>query len=571
VNVDAAARLSGCCFLSLLLSLSLLATPFSTTIASAAPSGPEPDRSARSGKAATASAAAKSPRVIRAAAKAPRAIRATPALKAARSSKSAKNQSAAGGKMAATRAQVKQTVARARRATDKRAADRIRFADADSKRLSTTTLATAPPRNSVRSPAAAPSADAQAPAGAPSVDGVTQLHSLARIAAGRSAALREAMAGSRAAALDVREAEGARLPQVSLDVTSSHTSGGGIARTSESRGSPHYALTGSMPIYDWGRNARVIDSRGATWRAAGARLDGTLESLTLETAVAALEFARARAAVEAVNGYLGNMQRLVDMLVRITREDPGRRAEVTQARARVLQAEVTRSGLLSRVRESGIALERLAGSADVPTDAIAAAFAIVPPLDQMLADVPEQPLLRQLDAEQLAQSNLAEALRSARRPQIGIVASHSPVSPGLTDGYASYAGVTVSVPLYRGFSDVAAQRAAGERADGAGERRQQAETDLASRLRTLHQSATTLLARDDEFIALLKESDQVRRGFFEQWYQMGRRSLFELLAAENEHYGLQAARLNTRFDGLAANARLRGEGGTLARWIGLRA
>ena len=409
-----------------------------------------------------------------------------------------------------------------------------------------------------------------ASADADGADGIAQLQALTRTAADRSAAIREAMAAARAAALDTREAEGARLPQLNLDVTSSHTSGGGVDRTSTSRGSPYYAVTGSMPIYDWGRNARVVDSRSASWRAAGARLDGALEALALETTVAALEVARARAGVAAIDVYLGNVQRLVDMLVAITREDPGRSGELTQARSRVLQAQVTRDGLQSRVREAGIALERLAGSAALPVDSVAAAFTDVPSLAALLAELPEQPLLRQLEAEQQAQSNLAESLRSARRPQVGIVASHAPVSPGLAGGYASYAGLTVSVPLYRGGSDVAAQRAAAERASGADERRRQGETDLAARLRTLHQSATALLARDAEFEQLLKESDAVRRGFFDQWYQMGRRSLFELLAVESEHHGLQAARLNTRYDGLVASARLRGEVGSLARWLGLR-
>ncbi|MGE0799977.1 MAG: TolC family protein, partial [Lautropia sp.] len=327
---------------------------------------------------------------------------------------------------------------------------------------------------------------------------------------------------------------------------------------------------GSVPIFDWGRNARIVDSRNASWRAAGARLDGTLEALTLETTVAALELARARANVAAADDYAAAVQRLVDMLVAITREDPGRAGELTQARARLLQAQVMRDAQRARVREAGIALERLAGSSELPLDAIGAPLVAVPPLEPLLAERDGEPLMRQLDAERDAQANLAASLKSARRPQLGLVAAHSPVAPGLADGYASYAGVRLSVPLYRGSSDVAAQHAAEARAVGADERRRQGAVDLEARLRTLHQSATTLLARDAEFDALLRESEQVRRGFFEQWYQMGRRSLFELLAAESEHYGLQSSRINTRYDGLVANARLRGEVGALARWLGLR-
>ena len=408
-------------------------------------------------------------------------------------------------------------------------------------------------------------------AAAPPNAGYTQMQALLRLAAERSAAIRDAQAAVRATELDIEEASGARLPQVSMDVTSRYTSGAGNNQTSSQRGAPFYSVTGTMPLYDFGRISNIVDSRSANRRAADARLDSALESLALETAAAALELGRYRLALTTAEGYLRNVSRLASMLVDITREDPGRSGELTQARSRVLQAQVSRDALAGKVREAQIALQRLVGNAELPIDALISAFEQVPPLEPLLQDLPAQPALRQLDAEREAQTSLAKSLRSARLPQVSAVVSRAPVAPGVVNGYGSYAGITVNVPLFRGNSDVAAQRAAEERASGAGERRQQGEVDLTSRLRTLHETATATLGRVPEFAGLLRESDQVRRGFFEQWYQMGRRSLFELLAAESEHQALLTAHINTLYDGLATCARLRGEAGALASWLGFAA
>lgn len=413
-------------------------------------------------------------------------------------------------------------------------------------------------------------ADAATPAATPLNAGYAQMQALLRLAAERSAAIRDAQAAVRASELDIKEAAGARLPQVSMDLTSRYTSGAGDNQTSSQRGAPFYSVTGTMPLYDFGRISNVVDSRSASRRAADARLDSALESLALETATAALELGRYRLALNTAEGYLRNVSRLASMLVDITREDPGRSGELTQARSRVLQAQVSRDTLAGKVREAQIALQRLVGTADVPIDALITAFEQVPPLEPLLQDLPAQPALRQLDAEREAQTSLARSLQSARLPQVSAVVSRAPVAPGVINGYGSYAGITVNVPLFRGNSDVAAQRAAEERASGAGERRQQGEVDLTTRLRTLHETATAALGRVPEFAGLLRESDQVRRGFFEQWYQMGRRSLFELLAAESEHYALLTAHINTLYDGLATCARLRGEAGALASWLGVR-
>ena len=101
------------------------------------------------------------------------------------------------------------------------------------------------------------------------------------------------------------------------------------------------------------------------------------------------------------------------------------------------------------------------------------------------------------------------------------------------------------------------------------ERRGQTELDLNARIRISYQNTTSQLARADEYAQLLKLSDRVRRDFYEQWSQLGRRSLFELLSAEGEHHSLRLAWINAVHDSLVSQMRMRGEAGSFSEWFRL--
>jgi adhesin transport system outer membrane protein len=238
---------------------------------------------------------------------------------------------------------------------------------------------------------------------------------------------------------------------------------------------------------------------------------------------------------------------------------------------------VARSTIESRLRETEISLGRILGDdrearslADAASQrAVMTAVLTPPPLEPMLAGIDRHPVIRQLIAETEAQSQLAKALGSARFPQVSVVAGRTPINPGATTQYLDFAGVTVSVPLYRGGGDVAAERSARERELSVRERREQTERDLNARIRLSHQNSTSQLARADDYAQLLQISDRVRQDFYEQWSQLGRRSLFELLSAEVEHHSLRLAWINAVHDSLVSQMRMRTEAGTYSEWFSL--
>jgi len=190
-------------------------------------------------------------------------------------------------------------------------------------------------------------------------------------------------------------------------------------------------------------------------------------------------------------------------------------------------------------------------------------------LESLLSELDHHPLIRQLLLEEEAQSQFAGSLSSARLPQINVVAGRTPINPGATTQYLDFAGVTMSLQLYRGGGDIAAERGARERALATRERRDQTERDLTARVRLSFQNATYQLTRAEEYLQLLKMSDRIRKDFYEQWGQLGRRSLFELLSAEGDYHSTYLAWVNSIHDSAVSQVRMRSDSGTLLGWLGL--
>ena len=405
------------------------------------------------------------------------------------------------------------------------------------------------------------------------------LRAAATAAVNHSASVREATAGVRAAVQDVREAQAARYPQLSLEVASRYTQAAANSAAQSLRGTPYYIANATLPIYDFGRISAQVDSRMAASDAQDERLRSVYESVAGDTIIALVELARNRALLVATDRYLDRIGQLARMITELIREDRGRSGELTQVQSRLLQASAARSIIESRLRETEIGLARLLGESAQAKFLIEAASqpsvmnaVLTPPaLEPFLAVIGRHPVIKQIEAETEAQSQLANSLGSARFPQVSVVAGRTPINPGATTQYLDYAGLTVSVPLYRGGGDVAAERSARERVLSLRERREQTERDLTARIRLSYQNTTSQIARADEYAQLLQISDRVRLDFYEQWSQLGRRSLFELLSAESEHHSLRLAWINSVHESLASQIRMRAEAGSLSEWFSLPA
>jgi adhesin transport system outer membrane protein len=142
-------------------------------------------------------------------------------------------------------------------------------------------------------------------------------------------------------------------------------------------------------------------------------------------------------------------------------------------------------------------------------------------------------------------------------------AAHAPVANGLSSNYYQSFTISMSVPLYDGKVLESSERAALERARASAERIDVTIQQLDTEYRERFEVATAALRRANEYVSLLEINDRVRKDFFVQWYALGRRSLFELLAMEFEQYNLQQGYFTSLFDGMISVATIMGNAGQL--------
>jgi adhesin transport system outer membrane protein len=166
-----------------------------------------------------------------------------------------------------------------------------------------------------------------------------------------------------------------------------------------------------------------------------------------------------------------------------------------------------------------------------------------------------------------AQQNYAQAVASGSKPQINWTMGKT-ISrlPGTTTNAMSV-GVQANWSIYNGGSQESATKAALKRAEAARQSYQEALNSKLSKVSEQHDAAVSAFDRAKRSAEVLKDSDRVRNYTFQQWSQLGRRSLFDVMSAEGDHFAQRVAYINALIDGAQANASLRSQGVGLLNWM----
>ncbi|PZU26860.1 MAG: transporter [Stenotrophomonas sp.] len=385
-------------------------------------------------------------------------------------------------------------------------------------------------------------------------------------AATRSPAVAGALAQYAASKADVSEAKGQRYPQLNISASglSRAFGSGAVIRGRD----PSLSLGITTTLFDWGRVRRTIESRGYLLDAADSAVQGQLESSAYDVTSNLIELGKQRVIVAASQRYVDRMIELVKMLEGIVAVDAGRVSELTQARARLLQAEAARSTADSRSRDIEISLRRMVG--DRPLSGLPGSQywdIRLPELAWLLVASQHHPTVLQARASARSAHVQADAVHSARLPQLNWVVSKDTGDDIYGRDAAWQTGLTLSWSAYRGGSGRASEAAARQRAQAAWMAAEQQVQDLEYRIRAANQDARSLVDRADLYRDLSLESNKIRVAFYEQWYHLGRRTLLDVLSSESEHYNNQVAEISSRFDGYQAVVRQYASAGVLLDWL----
>jgi len=430
------------------------------------------------------------------------------------------------------------------------------------------------PGSAAASGAKAGAAAAAAPAATFSAQPEAQLKTLVGEVLMRSQGVGSARMLAEAAQIDVDEAVAAKLPQAALTGSiGPNVNMGTDGNTTQLQ--VRAGLTISQTLFDGGRSDRMIDWRRQQAEVARLGALTTQEQLTLSATSLAFERSRYRMQAVVYGQHVRKMACLVEALDSIVATDKGRLSELVQARKQQQQAELQQAQAVSQARQVEAKLRRMAGDGLPATDGLATLMLTVPPLPELLASAERSTEIGQLDAAANAAREMARVTEAGTKPQVSwSVGGSTNLSAGTQPpgGVASphnagvNASVMLSIPLLNPAIDhsiqAARRRAAAsvlQRADVLEQRRQ--------RVVEVHEQATAAFERVRMVSLVLRDSDRLRNFTLQQWQQLGRRSLFDVMAAEGDHYALRVQYINALHDGQQLNATLWSLGGGLSEWL----
>lgn len=383
--------------------------------------------------------------------------------------------------------------------------------------------------------------------------------------------IREAMSNFNAAKADTDQAKGQRLPQVDVGLQSNPVQFGSGQKVPKDELTNGLSISMKTPVFDWGYNSKTISSKEFTAKAAEAYYQAEFEDTSYQVCAQLAELAKEKLISQISQSYVVRMQKLVKMIGDISTVDSGRVSELTQAQARLLQAEASRDSAESKVRDAEIALRKLTGKTSfsgLPTSPVWGLRIDDP--NKLMRAVGRHPTLIQAKNEAQSALEQAKAVKAGNLPKLDWVVSKTvPLNHGAyEESWQTY--LNVSWGLFRGGSAQAQEEAAALRAESAEEKIDEQKIDLSSKVRSALHNVQTDLDQANQYHQLVAATDQVRRDFFEQWRQLSTRTLLDVLTAESDYYNNQVNEISIRFNAYTAMFTSYANAGMLNQWLGIK-
>jgi len=359
---------------------------------------------------------------------------------------------------------------------------------------------------------------------------------------------------AQAARDDWEEVSQANKPRASLDLQGNQMGSSTDGASNGSGAQGRVAFNLSATLFDFGRNRQLAGWRSQLAEAARQGYFSAEQQLALQTVSLALDRGRYLLQAQVYSQYVRRMACLVDSLEAIVKADKGRASELVQAQKNLLQADLAVESTMSALRQTETRLKRFVGDDLPPSASFSNLLTRVPELDDMQRDALSAPEVIQLEAQARAQGSYVESVRANAKPQVNAIVGTS-ASAGVTRSRDWAVGFSVNVPL-RIDQRVYFVNAASKRAEAARLQREDALEARRYRLIDMHESATSAFDRARRITEILRNSSQLRTATLQQWQQLGRRSLFDVMGSESDYYSLRIAHVNALFDGQQAVAML---------------
>ncbi|MDR2093854.1 MAG: TolC family outer membrane protein [Azoarcus sp.] len=304
------------------------------------------------------------------------------------------------------------------------------------------------------------------------------------------------------------------------------------------------------------------------------------ENAGLEVTRAYADVERQRELVEHAKANYAAHKQLYDQINNRTTAGVSRRVDLDQAAGRLALAESNLLTEVSNLHDVSTRYQRLVG--ELPADRL-------PPLADNFANVslPENvvaalrtayvnnPSFNAAIENVRANASKRDVARSAYHPKLSLHASTG-IDRNIDNDERNLKGnrreslveVLFSFNVFRGGADRARVRQAGEEVDQARNLREKACRDLRQTLTIAYQDTRSLVEKLG-YLDLHQSSTAKAREAYRRQFDIGQRTLLDLLDSENEYFNARRAYTNARFDLLVAQARTLSGTGQLLHTLGV--
>jgi outer membrane protein, adhesin transport system len=388
--------------------------------------------------------------------------------------------------------------------------------------------------------------------------------------------LRVASSTARSVKYEIKVAEAAKNPKFSsiVDAGYSHSEkiqSDGQASTGWNR-SGDLGLRGTYLLFDAKRSDNEISRQQARFVTAQERVAQTQETLTTQVTDAYLEVMKQEKLEQLAKDNFAAHQALRAKVYEIVKIDKGRQYDLTQVEARTQQAQVTLSSRQGAAQEARALLADLAGGPVTVLQAPRDPSSALPATQTAALDqLSDHPSLRAAQSDTEVARRAAAVAGAWAYPRVD--AQGTVNSPKNSEGQRQYfTGYDVRLAVqwqpFDGGAGRAGADAAAEQLNAAKDNEASVRRDLSNDVTRFWSQVETRRSRSGAWLDLLKQTEQVRENYWQQ-FTIGKRSILDLLNAENEAFQSRLSAEQERLETQQSQYRLLGSLAQIGLFLGV--
>lgn len=378
-----------------------------------------------------------------------------------------------------------------------------------------------------------------------------------------------------------RGAEAGYYPKLDLiaGVGREYTSNPGVRAATDPDGKgvtltrSEFGLIGRQMVYDGGLTPSEVARQQARVNSAAYEVLGTTEQTALDAVQSYLAVSRNRTVLKLSEDNLKSHQRIEDQIGLRSKSGVGRRADLDQVKARVALARSNIVAARVNLSDAEATYQKIVGELPGDSEEVTSWGDKMPATLEVGLDdaMIHNPVLKSANADIEATNAQYEAAKAPMRPRLDVEGEAN--ANGNIDGVRGYANdwqlmLRLRYNIYRGGEDEARLEERAFNINEAKEVRNKTMRQLEEAVR-LAWSAYESTQIQVEHLSAQVEYNRLTRDAYSKQFNIGQRTLLDLLNTENELFDAQIELTRAESDKLFAERRIMAAIGKLVEAFGL--